>query len=72
MEDPSEEQLIDGMRQIAHAIDFGRPQPELPPGVAGILMKLELIVPTGLVGFRLTNKGRDVLRIINEEEKKPK
>ena len=64
--------MIDGMRQIAHAIDFGRPQPELAPGIAGILMKLGLIVPTGLIGFRLTNKGRDVLRIINEEEKKPK
>jgi hypothetical protein len=69
MEEPSEEQLIAGLRQIAHAIDYGRPQPQLAPGIAGILMKLGLIVPTGLVGFRLTDKGRDVLRIINEEEK---
>jgi len=70
MEDPSEEQLIAGLRQIAHCIDYGRPQPALAPGIAGILMKLGLIIPVGLVGFRLTDIGRDVLRIINEEQKK--
>ena len=62
MAQPSEQELIAALRQIAHAIDYGRAPARLAPGIAGVLMKRELIVPTGLVGFRLTNKGRELLR----------